>query len=219
MKTIVIYSGGLDSTVLLYALKAQRDEIAAVSFDYGQRHKKELIAASRITRDLGVDHCIVDLHTYGMYIRSSSQTNADVAVPEGHYEDETMRATVVPNRNMIMIALAAGIAMDRGYHEVAYAAHAGDHAIYPDCREEFVHAMMKPLALAHYEPIVLCAPFLRMRKEQIVRDGHSLGVPLHRTWSCYRGELMHCGRCGTCVERREAFAKAGVTDLTEYQDA
>src|SRR5437667_318590 len=125
MKTIIIYSGGLDSTVLLYGFKGQRDEVSAVSFDYGQRHKKELRTASQLAREIGVEHAIIDLHTYGMYIRNSSQTNLTVEVPEGHYEDDSMRATVVPNRNMIMIALAAGIAMDRGYHEVAYAAHAG----------------------------------------------------------------------------------------------
>lgn len=220
-KIVVIHSGGLDSTTMLYMYKLRGHRVKAISFDYGQRHVKELVIANSICAAIGVEHAIVDLSTIGKLLVGSSQTDPSIEVPEGHYTDATMRTTVVPNRNMMMIAAAAAWAIAMKFHAVAYGAHAGDHAIYPDCREPFVDAMNEALATVSEEvdsPIELLAPFLTMSKAGIVEVGAQLGVPFAQTWSCYKGDALHCGRCGTCVERREAFALAGVTDPTTYAD-
>jgi 7-cyano-7-deazaguanine synthase len=218
MKTVVIYSGGMDSTTLLYYFLSQGREVKCLSVNYGQRHRKELQFAVEICKEIGVEHHVADLSSIRPFIAGSSQTSEKVDVPLGHYTDETMKLTVVPNRNMIMISIAVGWAQSLKYDVVGYAAHAGDHAIYPDCRKEFFHALNEGVRLATlWQPVALEAPFLDMSKADICRLGNQLGVPYERTWSCYQGRELHCGRCGTCVERREAFILAGVADPTRYE--
>lgn len=216
MKSVIILSGGMDSTTLLYWLKAEKRDIYALSFDYGQRHAKELGFGGDICARLGVSHQIVDLSALKRILRGSSQTD-DIPVPEGHYAEESMKLTVVPNRNMVMLAVAAGYGMSLKAGTVSYAAHAGDHAIYPDCRPEFADALDRAIELADWHRIRLERPFIGKTKADIARIGHELGVPFEKTWSCYKGLEKHCGKCGTCTERKEAFQLAGVPDPTEYE--
>ncbi len=216
MKCILIYSGGLDSTVLLYHLIDARHEVLALSIDYGQRHRKELRSATAICRRLGVKHRIADLTTLTPLLAGSSLTSPEVKVPEGHYAEDNMKATVVPNRNMILLSVATGWAISVKADAVAYAAHAGDHAIYPDCRQEFTDAMEKAIALADWHSVRLERPFVTWTKADIARRAAELKVPVEQTWSCYQGDEVHCGRCGTCIERREAFYLANVSDPTPY---
>ncbi len=219
MKTVAIFSGGLDSTVLLAELLHVGDEVLALAIDYGQRHRKELDHARRIAERLGIECRVADLSAIAPLLAGSSQTSAEVPVPHGHYAEESMKHTVVPNRNMIMLAVAAGWALSRKFDRIAYGAHAGDHTIYPDCRPEFVEAMRHSLALADWQHVDLYSPFLKLSKADIVRLGAQRGIDFSATWSCYEGGAVHCGKCGTCVERKEAFALAGVIDPTEYRDA
>lgn len=221
-KSIVLsYSGGLDSTVLLWSLVKEGYYVHCLSVDYGQRHAKELASAHRIVTELGTE--IARFHRVmisGNAMLGSSQTSPDVPVPEGHYAEESMKATVVPNRNMVLLSLAGALAVSTKSHNVAYAAHSGDHAIYPDCRPEFATAMANALLLCDFTPVKILRPFLEpepLSKTDVVRLGHSLGVPFEHTWSCYKGGERHCGKCGTCVERREAFVDSGVQDPTEYE--
>lgn len=216
MRTVAIFSGGLDSTVLLHELLAAGDEVLALSVDYGQRHRIELEHAERIAGGLGLEWQIADLSRISGLLAGSSQTSADMPVPHGHYAEESMKQTVVPNRNMIMLAVAAGWAIGRKADRLAYGAHAGDHTIYPDCRPEFVAAMRLALGLADWHKLELFCPFLTLSKAGIVTRGAALGVDFAATWSCYEGGRIHCGLCGTCHERREAFALAGVPDPTVY---
>jgi 7-cyano-7-deazaguanine synthase len=190
-----------------------------LSFDYGQRHVKELESARACARRLGVPHRVVDLRDVGAALSGSALTD-DVAVPDGHYAEETMRITVVPNRNAIMLAVAFGMAAAQKAGAVAAAVHGGDHFIYPDCRPGFVAAFqaMQDAALEGYAAVTLWTPYVQGSKADIVRDGARLGVPFAETWSCYKGGARHCGRCGTCVERREAFHLAGAADPTGYDD-
>lgn len=205
-KTVLIYSGGMDSTVLLHKMLADGREVAALGVDYGQKHKRELVAAAGMCGQLGVDWKVADLSALRPLLAGSSQTDDNVPVPEGHYAEESMKATVVPNRNMIMLAVAAGYAMSIGADRVAYAAHAGDHAIYPDCRPEFADALDHAIHLADWRRVALERPFVAMTKRKIAELGRTLGVPFADTWSCYKGGVNHCGKCGTCVERKEALA-------------
>lgn len=216
MKTVVIFSGGLDSTVLVYDLVAQGDEVKLISVDYGQRHRKEIEFARATADRLGLEHRVADLRSLTPLLAGSSLTSAGIAVPDGHYAEESMKATVVPNRNMIMLAVAGGWAISLRYDRVAFGVHGGDHAIYPDCRAEFAEAMDTVLSLADWHKIHLVRPFVGITKADIVSRGTKLHVPFENTWSCYKGTDLHCGRCGTCVERREAFHLAGVTDPTNY---
>lgn len=216
MKSVVIFSGGLDSTVLLRQLLHSGDEVLALSVDYGQRHRRELTHAAAIAAHLGVEWRLADLSGIVPLLAGSSQTSSAVPVPHGHYAEESMKQTVVPNRNMIMLAVAAGWAISRRFDRVAYGAHTGDHAIYPDCRPEFAVAVRQALALADWHPIDLYCPFIAMTKAEIVSLGARLQIDFGATWSCYEGGDLHCGLCGTCVERREAFQLAGVPDPTEY---
>ena len=218
MKALVLFSGGLDSTVLAAQLQADGVETRLLSIDYGQRHAKELDKAEKIAHALGLPHRILRLSDLGPLLGGSSLTDDQVELPEGHYAEESMKATVVPNRNMILLALAGGHALSIGFDTIAYAAHAGDHTIYPDCRPEFADAMEKALGLADWQNLNLHRPFVNFRKEELVRKGNELGAPLELTWSCYAGRDKHCGKCGTCVERKEAFALAKVEDPTEYED-
>lgn len=219
MHTVIILSGGLDSTTLLYQLLAAGDRAVPLGIDYGQRHRRELAAARALCQDLGLDYTVADLRALRRLLPGSSQTDDTVAVPEGHYTDASMRHTVVPNRNMLLLAVALGVAVAAGADRVAYAAHAGDHPIYPDCRPAFVAAMQQAAAVCSERRLDLYTPFLHWTKADIVRQGAALGVPFGRTWSCYQGGERHCGRCGTCVERREAFDLAGMADPTEYAHA
>ena len=216
VKSIVIYSGGMDSTVLLYQLKKAGGDVKALSIDYGQRHKKEIIQAELIAKSLGVEHRVADLTSITHLLAGSALTSSEIDVPEGHYAEDNMKATVVPNRNMILLSVATGWAVSQKFDQVAYAAHSGDHAIYPDCRTEFAEIMEKAIKLADWHQVELVRPFVDITKADIVKIGHDLGAPFEKTWSCYKGKELHCGKCGTCVERREAFHLAGVEDPTEY---
>lgn len=216
---IVLLSGGLDSTTLLYDTlhRNQHDHVTALSFDYGQRHKKELDCAQAITEALGIAHTIFDLPNWA-YASDSALTNPNVPVPEGHYEAPNMRITVVPNRNAIMLNLAVGYAMSIGASDIFTAVHAGDRAIYPDCRPEFIDAINILVSVANegFKYPRVRAPFLYWAKERIAREAAYLAVPIEMTWSCYQGGTLHCGKCGTCSERIEAFQLAGVEDPTHY---
>ena len=220
MKTLVVCSGGLDSVTLAHKVAVEQTLIHLVSFDYGQRHRTELDYAHRCATRLGVTHDVVDITDIGRRLTGSALTDGE-AVPEGHYAEDTMRLTVVPNRNAIMLTIAFGIAMARRADAVAAAMHGGDHFIYPDCRPSFVnaYAAMQRTALDGFADIDFATPFLRWSKADIAREGARLGVPFAETWSCYKGGARHCGRCGTCVERHEAFHLAGIADPTDYEDS
>lgn len=217
MKTVVLLSGGLDSTVLAGHLLARGDEVVGLSVHYGQKHAQELEAARLVGLHYNIPHHNVWLDPLRRIMAGSSQTDPSIPVPEGHYEDPSMRITVVPNRNMLLLAVAGALAVSQKAEGVALAAHAGDHAVYPDCRPEFADAMSKALALCDYTPLKLVRPFIHDTKADIVRRGVACKAPMELTYSCYKGEKEHCGKCGTCVERREAFEKAGVPDPTKYQ--
>jgi 7-cyano-7-deazaguanine synthase len=219
VKTLVVCSGGLDSVTLAHKSAAEHELVRLVSFDYGQRHRRELAYAQRCAARLSVPYDIVDIAAIGRLFGGSALTD-DTPVPDGHYAEETMRTTVVPNRNAIMLAIAFGLAVPCRADAVAVAVHGGDHFIYPDCRPGFIEAFagMQRRALEGVADVLLQAPFVQLSKADIVRQGARLGVPFAETWSCYRGGERHCGRCGTCVERREAFMLAGVDDPTAYED-
>ena len=216
MKAVVLFSGGLDSTVLVQQLIHDQASVRLLSINYGQRHKKELSHSSRIATSMNLPHRILDLPDLAELLSGSSFTDSSVELPEGHYAEESMKSTVVPNRNMILLAMAAGYALSIDFDTVAYAAHAGDHTIYPDCRPVFADAMQNALQLADWKDLRLHRPFVNLTKAELVRIGAKLGAPLHLTWSCYAGDESHCGKCGTCVERKEAFEVAKITDPTEY---
>jgi 7-cyano-7-deazaguanine synthase len=220
---VAVVSGGLDSVTLAHHLVARGHGLEVVSFDYGQRHDKETQFAARCAETLGVPFHLVDLRSISGLLAGSSLTSPDVPVPDGDYREDTMRQTVVPNRNAIMINIAAALAVGQGYDAVAVGVHGGDHFIYPDCRPGFIDAQTTTLRLANEgfvaEGFTVLAPFVDLSKTEIVRLGESLGVPWEQTWSCYRGLDVHCGTCGTCSERREAFREAGVPDPTVYATA
>ncbi len=212
----IIYSGGLDSTTLLYEM--QHRIALAITFDYGSNHAgREMACAKENCRRLGIEHIVVELDFFRRYIRSSLTSGSD-AIPEGTYDDDNMRSTVVPFRNGIMLSIACGIAEDRGLESVFIANHGGDHAIYPDCRSEFVKAMDAAMRAGTYMGVRLEAPYTDISKADIVKRGAAIGVDFAHTYSCYKGGGHHCGRCGTCRERKEAFAMAGVPDPTVYDN-
>jgi 7-cyano-7-deazaguanine synthase len=221
---VALLSGGMDSAVLLWKLASMGLVVDALSVHYGQRHAKELDAAREVFSNFATKagqetarHDVVDLGVLRGLLSASALTG-DEAVPHGHYAEESMKVTVVPNRNMIMLAVAAGAAASRGAAYVATAVHAGDHFIYPDCRPMFVAELRRVIrtAMEGLWEVDLEAPFVSISKADICRQGDALGVPFELTWSCYEGGEVHCGKCGTCVERREAFELAGVTDPTSY---
>jgi 7-cyano-7-deazaguanine synthase len=218
-KVIVLCSGGMDSVVALHEARALGHEVVAVlSFHYGSKHNdREIPFAGHQARELGVRHEVVRLDFVDRLF-SSSLLASGGAIPDGHYEESTMKQTVVPFRNGVMLSIAAGIAESAGADGIVIAAHSGDHAIYPDCREPFMQAMADAIRLGTYAGIRLLRPFIGLSKGQIAARGAALGVDLAQTWSCYKGGNIHCGRCGTCVERREAFLVAGLKDPTEYAD-
>lgn len=215
---VAIVSGGLDSTTLMYRLKKLGHRVLALSFDYGQRHKKELDFASRSAAKLGFSHHIVDLSSITALISNSALTSR-AEVPEGHYAEDNMKQTVVPNRNMIMLSIAAGAAVNFGAKYIATGVHAGDHFVYPDCRPEFIETAARAIFWGNQgfgefnqfrtnelDPVY--APYINSSKTDIAYDALKLGVPLEETWSCYKGGEVHCGKCGTCVERLEAIHDA-----------
>lgn len=214
--SLIVVSGGMDSVTLLYDMK---DSIAlAVSFDYGSNHNaREIPLAAMHCGRLGIRHITIGLDFMQKYFKSSLLDGAD-AIPEGHYADDNMKSTVVPFRNGIMLAIAAGIAESNGLKNVLIANHGGDHAIYPDCRPEFVSAMDAATTAGTYVGVRVVAPYTNLTKADIARKGKLLGIDYAETWSCYKGGEKHCGRCGTCVERREALAEAGIEDSTEYEE-
>ena len=217
MTAVVLFSGGLDSTVLASYLISKGAEVRLLSIDYGQRHAKELAHGETLAKELNLPRKTLSLPGLGDLLKGSSLTDDSVELPEGHYAEESMKATVVPNRNMILLALAGGYALSSGFDTIAYAAHAGDHFISPDCRPEFAEAMEKALGLADWKDLNLYRPFVDMTKADLVKLGTELKAPLETTWSCYAGRERHCGKCGTCVERKEAFELAKVPDPTKYE--
>jgi 7-cyano-7-deazaguanine synthase len=243
VKIVTSLSGGMDSATLAYLArydilekdgKFEYGSLIALSFDYGQRHRRELAAAIDIAQELGIEHHIIGLRVnvaaepgamsapLASILGGSALTDDSVPVPEGHYADESMKATVVPNRNAIFLSIAYGVAVARDAGQVWFGAHAGDHAIYPDCREAFVELLDDALQLGSKwddstEVPQVVGPFLNFTKTDIARLGARLGVPFELTWSCYKGGEKHCGRCSTCVERREAFRDSGIADPTQYE--
>ncbi len=214
-KAIVAFSGGLDSATLLY-WAAKRYDVTALTFDYGSKHnKQEYAAAKELVRRLDVPHIFVPLPFVNEFFNSDLLKSGG-EIPEGHYEDSSMRTTVVPFRNGIMLSIAVGIAESMKTKTVLYAAHAGDHEIYPDCRPSFLAAMSEAARVGTYINVQIEDPFVHLNKKDIVLTGHELGVPFEITYSCYKGGELHCGKCGTCVERREAFELAGLPDPTRY---
>jgi 7-cyano-7-deazaguanine synthase len=214
---LVLLSGGMDSTTALaWALK-QGPVAAAVSVNYGQRHAKELDVAAKIAQHYGVRHLILDLRSWGSLLTGSALTDPAIPVPEGHYAAPSMSATVVPNRNATMLMAAAGIAESLGASVVITAVHAGDHAVYPDCRPDFIEAASHAAHLGTGGKVSILAPFVDISKTEICELGTRLGAPLSDTWSCYKGGDLHCGKCGTCYERREAFDDSDTVDLTDYE--
>ena len=214
--SIIVLSGGLDSTTLLYEYQSR---IAlAVSFDYGSNHnRRELAFAALHCERLGIKHLIIPLDFIHQYFHSSLLSGAD-AVPAGNYDDENMRSTVVPFRNGIMLAVAAGLAEDNGLQQIMMANHAGDHAIYPDCRPAFVQAMDNAVQAGTYNGVRLFTPYTTLTKADIAPRGKALGIDYSETWSCYKGGEHHCGKCGTCTERIEALREAGIDDKTVYEN-
>ena len=216
MKVVVLCSGGMDSVTALHWARREHDVVAAVSFDYGAKHNdREIPFAAEHARAIGARHEIIALDFVNRLF-ASDLLKSGGTIPEGHYEAANMKQTVVPFRNAIMLSIACGFAESAGGEGLVIAAHGGDHAIYPDCREDFMQAMGDAMRLGTYAGVKLLRPFIAMTKSDIAAAGARLGVDLGRTWSCYVGAAIHCGKCGTCVERREAFAQAGLADPTEY---
>jgi 7-cyano-7-deazaguanine synthase len=216
MKTIVLLSGGMDSVTALYWAQAEHEVVGAVSFDYGAKHNhREIPLAAWHCAQSGVKHDIIDLDFVNRLF-ASDLLKSGGDVPEGHYADETMKKTVVPFRNGIMLAIACGLAESREAEALVIAAHSGDHAIYPDCRERFMQGMAAAMREGTYAKIELLRPFIHLDKTGIAKLGASLGVDYGKTWSCYKGGEVHCGKCGTCVERIEAFKLAVLEDPTVY---
>ena len=215
-KVVVVYSGGMDSFTVLHNAIKQGYQPLALSFNYGQRHSKELDYAANVCKSLNITHKVVDITAINQLLAGSALTD-DIDVPEGHYEEPSMQQTVVPNRNMILLSLAVGYAVSNGCTKVFYGAHSGDHAIYPDCRPEFVEKMNAVCEIANYEAVSIETPYLKVSKTDILTDGLQMGLDYAQTWTCYNGRERACGKCGACQERLEAFRDNGATDPLEYE--
>ncbi|MCE2572544.1 7-cyano-7-deazaguanine synthase QueC [Motilimonas eburnea] len=215
-KVVVIYSGGMDSYTVLNKAIQQGHEVYALTFNYGQRHVKEVQVASDYCQRQGINHKVVDISAINELIGGSSLTS-DIAIPEGDYDKANMTSTVVPNRNMILLSMAIGYAVSIKAEQVMYGAHGGDHDIYPDCRPEFVKRMNDVALIANYEPIEIVTPYLTVSKNDILQDGLSMGLDYQYTWTCYNGREKACGQCGACKERLAAFASQGKTDPLAYE--
>lgn len=215
-KVVVIYSGGMDSFTVLHKAIRAGHEVYALSFNYGQRHVRELQCAAQVCNELGISHKIVDISAINQLLAGSSLTD-NIDVPEGHYAADNMKSTVVPNRNMILLSLAVGYAVSLNAQQVYYGAHSGDHFIYPDCRPEFVQKMHDVCQIANYEPVDIISPYLQQTKIDILRDGLLMELDYSKTWTCYNGREKACGKCGSCQERLEAFSLNNVTDPLSYE--
>ena len=214
-KIIVVYSGGLDSFTLLNEAIRSGKDVFALSFDYGQKHSKELDCVEKFCAQESIDSKIIDVSSIKELFQGSSLTD-DIDIPKGHYEDDSMKSTVVPNRNMILISMALGYAVTKEAEEVWFGAHAGDHAIYPDCRPEFVEKMDAVARIANYSPIAVKAPYIAMSKTEILAIGLNMQLDYGLTWTCYEGKELACGSCGACHERLESFAANNVIDPIKY---
>lgn len=214
-KGVVIVSGGMDSVTLLYDLKFKGFDLHALTFDYGQKHVKETACATKNCKALDVPQKIVDMKFFAD-IAKSALTTKSKDVPDGNYEDANMKQTVVPNRNMVMLAIAASFALSQKRDYLFYGAHSGDHAIYPDCRPPFIQAMKNAFNLCDWSRVRLEAPYIKLNKADILRIGIPLGVHYEDTWTCYKGEEKACGTCGSCTERLEAFNTIGIPDPLSY---
>lgn len=216
-RTVVSFSGGLDSTTLLYHLKAEGHQLKALSVEYGQRHlAEETQAAKAICDTLGVERRVVDLTSLVGFFGNNALTASGIALPEGEYAADTIGVTTVPNRNMVLLSVGIAWAASLGFDGVAFGAHGGEHTNYPDCQPKFAEAMDGAARVCDFNEIRVLAPFVNWVKTDIVRRGEELRVPFELTWSCYAGGTTHCGKCGTCIDRRTAFEKAGVADPTNY---
>ncbi|MFJ2172406.1 7-cyano-7-deazaguanine synthase QueC [Streptomyces sp. NPDC101062] len=218
--TVVVLSGGMDSTTLMAHYAALRHRLVAVTVDYGQRHRREIDSARRVAAHYDAAHHVLDLSGLGALLSGSALTDEGVDVPAGHYAEQSMRATVVPNRNAVLANAAVAVAVAHRAGTVALGMHAGDHFVYPDCRPAFITALRELVAVANegFPAPLVEAPFMTWTKGQIAAHASRLGAPLESSWSCYRGGEQHCGTCGTCYERREAFQEAGIPDPTRYVD-
>lgn len=216
MKVVVLCSGGMDSVTALYWARAAHEVVAVASFDYGAKHNpRELPFAAEHAAKFKLRHEVIPLEFVNRLF-ASDLLQSGGEIPEGHYAAANMKQTVVPFRNGIMLSIACGLAESLGAEGLVIAAHTGDHTIYPDCREDFMQAMGEAMRLGTYAGVQLLRPFIAMTKGQIAAEGARLGVDFARTWSCYKGGAVHCGKCGTCVERREAFMEAEIVDPTVY---
>ena len=218
-RAVIIYSGGMDSFTLLHHVLTQgfaSDEVACLTFNYGQRHVREIEAAQTVCQGLGITHKIVDISAMSTLMAGSSLTD-DIDIPEGHYEEDSMKSTVVPNRNMVLLSMAVAYAVSLKAPAVYYGAHSGDHVIYPDCRPDFVQKMKDVCAIANYEPVSIETPFLHHSKGDILAVGKALNLDYSDTWTCYNGRDKACGKCGACVERLEAFSQNGLVDPLNYE--
>ena len=218
---VLIVSGGMDSATLAHQAVRHGGHPLFLTFNYGQRHKKEIDYARLLATDIGAPHKVIDLSSVSQILGGSALTDDSVEVPEGHYAADNMASTVVPNRNAIMLSVAYGAAVSLGCSIVGAAMHSGDHTVYPDCRPEFVKAFheMEKIATEGFghADLSFWTPYIEMTKAQIAAQGLELGIDYSRTWSCYKGGEIHCGRCGTCIERKEAFSLVGSNDPTEYE--
>jgi len=215
-KVVVLISGGMDSVAALYHANQEHQVVGALSFNYGSKHNhREIPFAAFHCAKFAIPHRVITLGFVGELFKSDLLKSGG-AIPDGHYEEQSMKQTVVPFRNGIMLSIAGGYAESIEAQGLVIAAHAGDHAIYPDCREAFMRAMADAIRLGTYAQVEILRPFIRLTKAQIAARGHQLGVDFSQTWSCYKGGEIHCGTCGTCVERREAFQAAHLPDPTSY---
>jgi 7-cyano-7-deazaguanine synthase len=218
-KVVVIYSGGMDSFTVLHKAIEQGKDVYPLTFNYGQRHSKEIDYAARVCQELNIEHKVVDISAISQLMAGSSlTTDSDVDIPEGHYEEDSMKSTVVPNRNMVLLSMAIAYAVSIDANAVYYGAHSGDHAIYPDCRPEFVHKMNEVSQIANYQPISIVSPYIDNNKIEILADGLRMGLDYGKSWTCYNGREKACGVCGSCVERLEAFASNAITDPLAYEE-
>ncbi|WP_447556213.1 7-cyano-7-deazaguanine synthase QueC [Vreelandella sp. EE22] len=215
--TVVIYSGGMDSFTVMHRALQEGLTVHALSFDYGQRHRRELDIARTVCEKLGIPHQVVDIRAIHGLIDNSALTDQTALMPDADYAEENLQATVVPNRNMILLSLAIAKAVNIGASCVDYGAHGGDHVLYPDCRPEFVEAMRHAAAIANFDPIEVRAPYLKATKADILREGLVMGLDYRDTWTCYEGRELACGKCGSCRERLAAFAANNVVDPLAYE--